>query len=200
MDDVAADANLPEPPGASGGPDPRLAAPTRSAGPDPLRAAGGPDDPADAAAMARYSDALADGLVAALRGWIERDVVAVLVAARGVATDAERQAAAGAGARAVAEVGPELRRLLSTDIDAQTTTPLEIMRGAVGYPTEVLRSLGVAPVVRDAFAEHQFPDDDYDLVPRSYADIDPTLHEPGLTWGAAKAHIHLQRRRREGRR
>jgi hypothetical protein len=40
----------------------------------------------------------------------------------------------------------------------------------------------------------------YDLTPASFADVDPALHEPGLVWGAAKAHVHLARRRREGRR
>jgi putative CocE/NonD family hydrolase len=45
---------------------------------------------------------------------------------------------------------------------------------------------------------HSFPDDAYDLGPASFADIDPSLHEPGLMWGAAKAHVHLARRRAEG--
>ena len=31
-------------------------------------------------------------------------------------------------------------------------------------------------------------------------DLDPALHEPGLRWGAAKAHVVLARRRAEGRR
>jgi hypothetical protein len=38
----------------------------------------------------------------------------------------------------------------------------------------------------------------YDLSPAAFADLDPSLREPGLTWGAAKAHVHLARRRREG--
>jgi hypothetical protein len=45
-----------------------------------------------------------------------------------------------------------------------------------------------------------FPDDVYDLTPASFADVDPALHEPGLVWGAAKAHVHLARRRRQGKR
>ena len=40
-----------------------------------------------------------------------------------------------------------------------------------------------------------FPDDDYDLSPATFADIDESLHEPGLVWGAAKAHVVLTRRR-----
>jgi hypothetical protein len=55
-------------------------------------------------------------------------------------------------------------------------------------------------VARDEFSLRNFPDDVYDLTPASFADVDPELHEPGLLWGAAKAHVHLARRRREGRR
>ena len=40
-----------------------------------------------------------------------------------------------------------------------------------------------------------FPDDDYDLSPATFADVDPRLTEPGLAWGAAKAFTHLQRHR-----
>ena len=54
-------------------------------------------------------------------------------------------------------------------------------------------------MVRDRFAEQTFPDDVYDLVPASFADVDPSLHEPGLLWGAAKAHTVLVRRKGLGR-
>ncbi len=57
----------------------------------------------------------------------------------------------------------------------------------------------MAPLARDAFARRQDPDDVYDLMPASFADIDPALAEPGLVWGAAKAHVHLARRRRADR-
>ena len=158
------------------------------------------DDPADAAALARYAAALADGVEAALAGWVVGCVERILVAYRGVVEPEEHEAAARAGAAAAAEVGPEVRALLLTDIDAQRTSPLALVRDAVRYPTDVLEQAGVPPVERDPFDERQFPDDRYALAPATFADLDPALHEPGLTWGAAKAHIHLARRRREGRR
>jgi hypothetical protein len=160
----------------------------------------GPDDPDDAAALARYALALADGIEAALAGWVVGCVERILVAYRGEVHPEEHRAAEGAGTAAVAEVGPEVRSLLLTDIDEQRTSPLALVRGAVRYPTAVLDQAGVPPVERDPFTVRQFPDDPYDLAPASFADLDPTLHEPGLTWGAAKAHVHLARRRREGRR
>jgi len=160
----------------------------------------GPDDPEDAAALASYARDLADGIEAALPMWVERSVERMLVAYRGEVEPDERQAARAAAAEATAEVAPAVRELLLTDIDEQRTSPLALVRGAVRYPTGVLEQAGVPPVERDPFTVRQFPDDAYDLTPASFADVDPALHEPGLTWGAAKAHVHLQRRRREGRR
>ncbi len=97
-------------------------------------------------------------------------------------------------------VAPRVRAALLTDIDRQAVSPLALVRGAVAFPTEVLRAAGVPPVVRDDFVERRFPDDVYDLAPASFADLDPALHEPALRWGAAKAHVHLARRRRDGQR
>jgi len=173
-------------------PDPRGV--VSSAGP------GDQDDPADAAALARYARALADGIDQALPGWVERSVERLLLAYRGVVEPAERVAATQAGVAARDAVAPRVRRVLLADIDAQTVSPLAVVRTAVAFPTEVLHGVGVPPVVRDEFVERQFPDDVYDLSPASFADVDPALHEPGMTWGAAKAHVHLARRRREGQR
>jgi hypothetical protein len=161
-------------------------------------AANSADDPDDAAALARYAAVLADGMVASLPGWVERAMMARIVAFRGESTERERAAAESTGRRVVDEVEPRLQQLLASDIDEQSTTPLELVRGAVHLPTEALRAMGIPPVRRDDFDTRQFPDDDYDLVPRSFADVDPGLQEPAITWGAAKAHVHLQRRRPAG--
>jgi hypothetical protein len=117
-----------------------------------------------------------------------------------VANAALQHAIDEAAARAGQEVGGAVRELLTLDIDDQPTTPLTVVRFAVRYPTEVLQAAGVPPVVRSEFAERAFPDDIYNLSPATFAELDPALHEPGLVWGAAKAHVHLARRRAEGRR
>ena len=64
---------------------------------------------------------------------------------------------------------------------------------AVRYPTAVLEAAGVPPVVRDEAAEELFPDDRYDLIPASFADLGADLAEVGLYWGAAKAFEHKRR-------
>jgi hypothetical protein len=154
------------------------------------------DDPGDAAALARYAAALADAVVAALPAWVERTVSTRFADWSGEpAPAAVRDDAVAAGRQAVAEVEPPLRELLATDVDEQRTNPLALLRRAVRHPTEVLARAGVPPVERDAHAERLFPDDLYDLGPAAFADLGPEVHEPGLVWGAAKAHVILRRRR-----
>ncbi len=145
------------------------------------------------AVLEEHARALADGVDAALPRWVERSVEHLLVAHRGIADPAAMAAAREAGKRARADVGVRVRALLQVDIDEQHTNPLSILRQAVSYPTEVLRQAGVPPVERDRFAVERFPDDDYDLTPASFADIDPSLFDAGMAWGAAKAWVHKQR-------
>lgn len=154
------------------------------------------DDPADAAALDRYATALGDAVEAALPGWVERAVAARWSAWRGAPVPEDvADAARAAGERARAELMPVLRELLATDVDAQRSTPLAIIRRAVADATAVLRAAGVPSVERDAHAERLFPEDRYDLAPAAFGDLHPSVHEAGLTWGAAKAHVILRRRR-----
>ncbi len=146
--------------------------------------------------MEEYATALADAIVDVLPAWVERSVVGVLVAAGLPVGDERRDEARAAGGRAAEEVGAEVRALLALDVDSQRSTPLSILREAVRYPTDVLRAAGVPPAAeRDEVRARLFPDDDYDLSPATFADVDPRLAEPGLAWGAAKAFTHLQRHR-----
>ncbi|HRE00718.1 MAG TPA: hypothetical protein PLV68_05430, partial [Ilumatobacteraceae bacterium] len=58
-----------------------------------------------------------------------------------------------------------------------------------------LAAHGVPPRQRDPFAERAFPADRYGLSPAAWSDVDESLHEPGLIWGAWKAKTVLARRR-----
>lgn len=131
---------------------------------------------------------------AALPRWVERSVARVLAAWQGRSPDpAVLEAAREAGLQAAAEIGPAVRALVGADIDAQRTTPLTLLRSAVRYPTRVLQEAGVPPVERDPIQVRLLPDDLYDLSPASFADVDPSLSEPGMVWGAAKALAHRRR-------
>ena len=154
------------------------------------------DNPADLEALAACAGALAEGIERALPGWVERSVRERAGGERGDLVPA----AAAAGRAAAAAVGPVVRALLALDVDAQRVNPLEVVRGAVRFPTAVLAEAGVAPLGRDEVRVRLFPDDAYDLAPATFADLDPDLGSAGIAWGAAKAHVILARRRSEGRR
>ena len=159
------------------------------------------DDPADAADLRRHADALLAAVEATVAGWVEASVAERYRAWAGAALpDAAVDDARRAGAEVRDEVVPALRALLHTDVDAQRDNPLAVLRRSVARPTAVLDALGVPPVDRDAQAARLFPDDVYDLGPAAFGDLHPSVQEPGLVWGAAKAHVVLARRRREGRR
>lgn len=145
----------------------------------------------DEASLVACAQVLIDAVEAVVGRWI-RDSVARFDAslAYSVATDE----AVRSGERAISA---ELRDLLMSDIDNQRIGPLQVLRDGVRFANSVLEAAGVSPVVRDPFAERSFPDDHYGLAPAAFGDIDPALHEPGLIWGAAKAHVHLRRRREQ---
>ena len=161
--------------------------------------------PADPdAELAEHAERLAAEVDARLPGWVERSVARRLAEAgdRVPPRTAERagEDAHRGGVAAREQIGPQLRALLRQDVDEQRTTPLEIVRRAVRFPTAVLAEAGVPPLARDEVAERTHPDDVYDLAPAAWGDVDPALADPGLTWGAAKAYVVLHRRRAEGRR
>jgi hypothetical protein len=144
------------------------------------------------------------GLLAAvdrsLSPWVVGHVRRLVIAWTGRPPTADvLDAAIAAGEQARADTGAALAALLATDIDAQRTNPLAVLRSAVRYPTDVLREVGVPEVVRDAFAERSFPDDPYDLTPATWRDLSDEVHEAGIIWGAWKAQRFLQRRRAEGK-
>lgn len=170
--------------------------PSSSSAPEPEA---GRADPADEAAFRRYSDELAEAVPPALHRWVQRSVRRIAVEAGTTPDESLERAAADAANLCADEVGRRVADLLARDLDEQRSTPLSLLRSATRYPTEVLRRAGVPTPERDSFDAAAFPEDLYGLTPASFADLDDSLHEPGLRWGAAKAHVHLARRRAEGR-
>jgi hypothetical protein len=142
--------------------------------------------------LAELGAQLAEQVRAAVPGWVTRCVEERLApdAPGRVAVLVDAEAAGRAAADAVAEA---LVALLAAPVDAQWSTPLEIVRGAVTYPTAVLVAAGVAPGRRDRFDQERFPDDLFGLTPASLEALDPSLAEPAIAWGAAKAFAHRRR-------
>ncbi len=158
-----------------------------------------PEPNPDEERLARAADDLVEALDAHVAGWIEGRIVEIVRAWSGHVSPTVAAEAVAVGEATRADAIPELRALLATDIDEQTANPLDVLRRHTGRASAHLASLGVPAVRRDAFAERSFPGDDHGLVPATWADIHPAVHEPGLTWSAAKAFVFKARRRAEGR-
>lgn len=136
---------------------------------------------------------IADRVERVLPGWFVARVGALADAWGRCAPDvrAALDAATVAAAPGVAaQVGAELRAFFARPAGEQVATPLQIVRGAVAAATGLLADAGVPAVERDAFAEQAFPDDAYDLVPASLADLgDDDLGALQLAWGIAKVNV-----------
>lgn len=145
------------------------------------------------AMLAETGAAIIAGVAREAPRWVVASVERLLDA-WGRADDEARaralEASPAAGERAARRVGERLAALLATDPEAQRATPLEIVRTLYEEPTEILVAAGVPPVVRDAFDERAWPEDRYDLVPRTLGDLgDPDLGPLHLAWGMAKASV-----------
>ena len=149
----------------------------------------------DDAALARFADELVRAVELAIGKWVEVSVVAVLRAQDHVIHDETVRLIGGARDEATSAVVEQLRTVLALDVDAQRTNPLSVLRAAVRYPTYVLRAVGATAIERDEFDQQSFPDDEFALTPAAFADFGPAVHDAGIMWGAAKAHVHLQRRK-----
>jgi hypothetical protein len=138
-------------------------------------------------------NAIVDGVARCGPEWVVASVMRLVDAWGRLDAEARAEAlaaAADAAGPATDQVVARLRDLFAHDPAEQRATPLQIVRALVAAPTAVLRAAGVPGVVRDAFEERRFPDDEYDLAPRTLGDLgDPDLGPQLLAWGMAKAAV-----------
>lgn len=141
-----------------------------------------------------YSQRLFDALSGSLEPWLRRSFDRVVSDQNMVPrVDVHRRdAVIGDAARTALD---RLRHLFETDVLEQRHNPLQIIRSATDPITAVLRDLGAQRVERDEFQQRSFPDDDFGLCPATWVDIDESLAEVGLEWGAWKAATVITRRR-----
>jgi hypothetical protein len=143
--------------------------------------------------LAETGAAIVAGVARDVPGWVVANVTRLLEAwgrADAAALARALDAAPDAGRQAALRVGASLELLLATDPSEQRATPLEIVRTVYREPTEILAAAAVPPVVRDAFDERAWPEDHYDLVPRTLGDLgDADLGPLHLAWGMAKATV-----------
>ena len=100
---------------------------------------------------------------------------------------------------AISEVAANARESLTElalgDVDAPMSGPLERIRQAMGPVHAALDGAGAPRPSRDRLDSQMRPDDIYGLGPYTFLDLGESVHEAGITWGAAKAYVHTQRRR-----
>jgi hypothetical protein len=148
--------------------------------------------------MAQFGQDLLQAAVADTPHWVSSRVYEVAQAQRLPDADDTQAWLADAIERAQCFVGTRLGELVSTDIDRQATTPLSVFRDAVRFPVEVLHQLGAEPIHRGDVSRWAFPNDPFGITPGNLSDVGEATHAAGIVWGAAKAGLHLQRRRSEG--
>ncbi len=95
----------------------------------------------------------------------------------------------------VTGIDAALRDALARPADEQRLGPLQVIREGLEPVTRLLTDMRVPVPARDDFSVRAFPGDVYGLVPSSFRDIDESLHDVGIAWGAAKAWLHLEKRR-----
>jgi hypothetical protein len=149
------------------------------------------DEPTLADDEARLAEIAADlgaSLERLVPDWLRRGAVSV-------APDLDPTLLDGALDATMEALVPELERVLTADVDVGAGSPLAAIRAATAGVTRLLVDHGAVVPRRDEFDVRAFPDDLFGFGPAAFADIDSALHEPGLVWGAARAHVHLRRRR-----
>jgi hypothetical protein len=129
----------------------------------------------------RFSDAI----YLALPKWIERIVLDRAGSDTGLAEGELEVFIERAGKAAQVDIGAKAKVLLD-DATIKPAQLLQLLQTAVHYPTGVLHYLGVAENERGPFAKAAWPDDLYDLTPKSMTEIDESLDEPFTRWDAAR--------------
>lgn len=149
--------------------------------------------------MSPYAQRLLEVIVSAVPTWIDESVRKLVRRHCGVVSENVAASIVVAGREAQEFVKQRLADLLATDVDQQSSNPLQILRDAARFPTRVLKEAGVPAPQRDHFDEQINPDDVYGLGPYTWRDLGEDAHDAGIEWGAWKAATVLSRRRAEGK-
>ena len=149
--------------------------------------------------LSEYSQTLFDTCVVAVPEWITNRIQHVCLMSGGVVPEIVTTKVAGVAHATQAQVQIDLMALLSVDVDAQRTNPLQVLRGSTLMATALLIEAGIPPAQRDEFEVRSMPDDMFALGPLTWRDLGDDVHDAGIEWGAWKAAMIISRRRDEGK-
>lgn len=147
----------------------------------------------DVSLLEDYPRALCESVIEAYPTWLASRISAIANGAIPAETIADV-------AKSCADsMAPQLIDLLATDVDAQRSNPLQVLRLSTVEANNLLKNAAVVPPRRDEFEVSAMPHDEYAIGPLTWLDLGETVHEAGISWGAWKAATVLTRRREEGK-
>jgi hypothetical protein len=155
-------------------------------------------DQPDILELEPYAQDLYSAVNSAVSAWITSRVVEIAARSCDVGS-AEFVAKSAEVAQSTLQlVQQNLFSLLATDVDAQQSNPLHILRTSTTSATQMLQGLGVPEAQRDEYEVRAMPNDVFAIGPLTWRDLGEEVHDAGISWGAWKAATILTRRRADG--
>ncbi len=145
-----------------------------------------------------YAEDLYQAVISAVPAWITSRVLDIASLGIGETSKEFTSALADVAEHTLRVVAQDLLGLLATDVDAQQSNPLHVLRASTSSATQLLQTCGVAPTRRDEYEVRAMPDDVFSIGPLTWRDLGEEVHDAGISWGAWKAATILTRRRSDG--
>ena len=156
------------------------------------------DNQPDASALEPYADDLYQAVTRAIPRWITTQVSEIASLSIDETSQEFQSALADVAKQTHQEVSQNLLTLLVTDVDAQQSNPLHVLRASTSFATQMLQSFGAEPARRDEYEMRAMPHDVFSIGPLTWRDLGEEVHDAGISWGAWKAATILTRRRADG--
>ena len=145
-----------------------------------------------------YPDDLYQAVIRAVPPWITKQVAEIASLSINETSQEFTSALADVAEHTLQVVSKDLFMLLATDVDAQQSNPLHVLRASITSATQLLQTFGATPAQRDEYEIRAMPDDLFSIGPLTWRDLGEEVHDAGISWGAWKAATILTRRRADG--
>ena len=152
----------------------------------------------EACELEPYADDLYQAVISAVPHWITTQVSGIASLSIDETSKEFTSALADVAEHTLRVVSQDLFVLLTTDVDAQQSNPLHVLRASTSSGTQLLQTFGAAPARRDEYEVRAMPDDIFSIGPLTWRDLGDAVHDAGISWGAWKAATILTRRRADG--
>jgi len=146
-----------------------------------------------------YPRDLYHAVISSVPGWITQQVSEIASLSIDETSKEFASALTDVAEQVLHVVSKELLTLLATDVDAQQSNPLHVLRASTSTATQLLQTFGATPARRDEYEVRAMPDDVFSIGPLTWRDLGEEVHDAGISWGAWKAATILTRRRADGR-